>query len=267
MSHISPDRVNALLTGEAPVEELRALISHLESGCEDCDKLLEDRLDLETLAMLVEAQEGGPTAPDAQESEAIWAASAPQRPANRGVWTGVGVVLLLAAAAAVMFTGVLAPNPRFDVDEGVKGTDRTPVETPVDVELRVLVGVTTEDGFSLEGRLEEGATVDAQSTLIFELDANQFAARYLFAVDADGTSTQLFPKRAESRVEKAGRRRVLSGRDWVALGLEDWSGPITLVGAVAKPPLPADEVIDTFGRNEKRSAELAFDVLNAVVEP
>jgi len=259
MSHISADRVDAVLSGEAPVAKIRQWIAHLEDGCEECEQLIDGQIDLETLALLIEAEEAEPVAPAAAEAEAIWRQSAPRNPANRRVWAGVGAVLLMAALALIAFTGVIGPQD--DPLEGVKGVDGVAPE----VALRVLTGVTSTGGFDLRGRLERGATLDQQTTLIFELQTNMDAARYLFVVDSEGKTTVLFPT-GDPAIEEPGRRKVATGADWVALDLEDWNGELTVVAAASTSPMAPAEVTRLYSHS-KHPAGLSYDLLTAKVVP
>lgn len=225
MSHISPRQIDEAMTGE--LQSLKQVIAHLETGCEDCERLL-DGVDLETLVLLVDASEAEPVRPTAAESAQI-------RPfvqkSSRLRWIGMAVAI----AAALLLVTRIDVAPEYD---GVKGGVAQP-----DVTLRVLTGLANEAGFELTGRLEEGSTLDPQATLLFEVDSSIASARTLFVVDQEGEATVLY---TSSAVEAPGPRRAAVGEDWVAFGVEDWTGPLTIVAASSVEVHDAAGIVDGF---------------------
>ncbi len=234
MTHLDRRALEALLDGSLPAARSRALLAHLQGGCERCAALLErEGPDLDTLARLVAAEEAAPAEPPAD----LWPRVEAALPRTRRRLPAWGVGLALAAALLL----AVRPRPGGGPAERVKATGEAAAPG---VELRVVAGHMEKGGFDLAGRLRDGDAVPRDETLIFEIAADRPAARYLFAVDGRGRATLLAPTGAAA-VEPAGARQLVEGGAWVALALDDVPGPLRLVAA-AGPPVddPVSAILD-----------------------
>ncbi len=262
MSHISTDDLNAILSGETGPEAIRTLLAHLEAGCDTCEATLDGAVDIETLLCLVDAETGTPATISNDEAQQIWAAASPPAPRQNGRWSGAGVVLALAASAILYVGAYPAPNADSPDLGAVKGTELS----HTDVSLRVLTGEVTSKGFGLTGRLAQEQRVSSKTTLLFELEANRPAFRYLFVTNETGKTTVLWPTSNPTTPEPPGRHRVSAGRNWVALQLNDWTGPLTVVGATSLSARSSDEIVTAYQLNNAAD-DVAFDTISASVVP
>jgi hypothetical protein len=254
MTHLTPERLEALLDGSLPEPQRRALAAHLSDDCPQCAEVLAEGPGLDTLARLLEAESAPPEPLDAATRAAGWAALEAEadasdeasipRPSGRRWWrNGLGAALALAAAVMlfVLFTG---PQPP---EESIKG----PVATiPPEVHLRVVAGRAGPERFELDRRVVAGDQVDRGETLLFEVETDRRAARYLFAVDPGAVAgvragiTFLAPPDGEAAgLEPAGRHRVAWDGEWVALDLDDAPNSLTLVVAASAAPLDPLDVV------------------------
>jgi hypothetical protein len=247
MIHLDPERIAALLDGSLDPTEAGALAAHLAKDCSTCAEAIEaSGVSLDTLLRLAEAAEAGAVAPEAKEQADLWRDIAARLPGpaavpHRAPWRrplGAAVALLAVAAAVLLF--VLPPSG----PGRVKGV-HDGVPSPPEVGLRVVAGHAGAEGFALDHRVAAGEVLPRDATLLFEVETDRLAARYLFVVDGEGRATLLSPPPgAVPEVEPAGSRRVSQGEDWVALGLHDMRGPLTLVAAASVLPLdPRAEII------------------------
>ncbi|MBW1879292.1 MAG: zf-HC2 domain-containing protein [Deltaproteobacteria bacterium] len=248
MTHLTPERLEALLDGSLPARERRALGAHLAGECQQCAEVLAEGPDLDTLARLLEAEAADPEPLDVAAGWAALEAALPDTKAGEAIshprrrWRGgLGVALALAAAAAlfVLFSG---PEPSPEV--GVKGVVAT---VAPEVHLRVVAGRAGAERFDLDRRVVSGDRVDRGETLLFEVETDRRAARYLFAVDPGvtmGGVTFLAPPDGETTgLEPAGRHRVTWGGEWVALDLDDAPASLTVVCAASTAPLDPLDVV------------------------
>lgn len=274
MIHLTPDRLQALLEGTLPPDDAAALRPHLETDCPTCATALAEAPDLDVLLRLLEATGAPAEAP--RDREALWAgidgrletaarpATAPSRAprgAQRGVVLRWGPVLVGGVLAAGVLFAVLRPTPPVDPVRdpgGLKGD----VPAPPTVSLAVLAGHLDDAGFQLEARLADGDRVDPSRTLLFEMNADKVGARYLFAVQGDGTVLQLFPPDgAVPALEAPGPRRVGPEGRWVSLSLHDVPGPVTLVAAASALPLdPVEDVLRPWQAHQPSTA-VAWETL------
>jgi len=276
VTHLTPERLEALLDGSLPEPERRALVAHLSDGCARCEEVLGDGLDLDTLARLLEAESASPEPLDAATRAAGWAAleaevedtemAASPRPSGRRWGAGVGTVLAL-AAAVVLFVWFSGPEP--SPETGVKGPV---VAVAPEVHLRVVAGHVGTERFDLDRRVVAGDRVDRGATLLFEIETDQRAARYLFAVDprypADaGRVNVLTPPDGQiPPIEPAGRHRVAWRDGWVAYDLDDAPPEVTLVGAASAVPLdPMDVVSDWL--EGRPPPEVGYEAIAVEVSP
>ncbi|MFH1469631.1 MAG: hypothetical protein ABIO70_34920 [Pseudomonadota bacterium] len=257
MIHLDAERIAALLDGSLDPAEARALAGHLAEDCPTCGAAVEaGGLTLDTLLRLAEAAEATPVALEDEDRADLWrdiAAGLPEPAAvpRRTPWRrplGAAVALLAVAAATLLF---VLPNHGPGRIKGVHDGDPSPPE----VSLRVVAGRAGADGFVLDHRVAAGEVLPRATTLLFELETDRIAARYLFVLDGEGRVTQLAPPPgAVPTVEPAGSRRVGQGEDWVALGLDDMQGPLVLVAAASVVPLdPGAEIIGPWQAREPRA--------------
>jgi hypothetical protein len=260
MSHLDPRTIDAILDGSLPTSQARELMVHLAQPCAACEQALaEHNIDLEGMLRLCEATEGMADSVAAPLSEleraALWRSVAEDMPvpgaapAPRPRWrmpAGVAVVLALAAALLLFFR---PPPP----DEGIKGPDAA-VPSPPALELRVVTGREVAGAVELDRRVGDGETLARDLFLLFELEADRVAARYLFVVDGQGDVTQLAPAPgAVPTLEPAGSHRVGGLDGWVVLDLADMDGPLTIVAAAAALPVDASrEVMGPWQADEPR---------------
>lgn len=271
MTHLDPALIDAILDGTLDPAQAAPLRAHLsQDPCERCAAALEEHgISLEALLRLVEAAEGDETAPLSQlERAALWQsveADLPVReraPVRRAAWrmpAVAGAVIALAAALALFFR---AP----DLPDGVKGDPTSPA--PPAVELRVVLGRQQGERVELDRRVGEGEQLERDRFLLFELEADRLAARYLFVVDAAGQATQLAPAPgALPTLQPAGSARVGSAGSWVVLDLVDMQGPLTIVAAAAVLPVDTpSEIIRPWQAGEPR-AFVAYDTLTVGIAP
>ncbi len=231
MTHLSASLLDDLLEGRLSGAQAAALRSHLDAGpCQVCGPLLGGVPDLDVLARLLATHGAAPVSPG--DPDALWrgvAATLPRRKRRRAPW-----ILALAAVAALLL--VLRPPPPED---GIKGLA---LASPV-VALRVAVGEPGPEGLAALERVGDGDAVPRDGTLIFDLDVDRPAARYLAVVDGQGRLWPLAPAAAPA-LEPAGSRRVRQGDGWVALGLADMVGPLTLLAGATEEPRPPDAVFE-----------------------
>ncbi len=273
MKHLTPDTLEALLDGSLAAGPAAELRRHLEQDCPRCEALLEESgPELDTLLRLLEAQQGSdPEADGLSEEERAhsWASieaglgAETRRPATRPWWRlPSGAAVALAALAAVLLF-FLRPPPSGYL--GVKGDG---VPGAAAVTLRVVAGSQDGEGFQLRGRVRDGEQLGRELSLLFELETDRQAARYLFVLDGAGQVTQLAPAPGTvAEVETAGSRRVGSESGWAVLDLDDMRGPLTLVGAAST--LPMDPLIDML-RPWQAGAPVegaSFDTLTVELEP
>ncbi len=242
MIHLTPDRLDALLEGTLPAEEAAALREHLEAECPTCAEVIADGPDLVTLGRLLAGAWAGSAEHPAKED--LWRALSPSLPRRvaRPWWRRWSWPVLGAALAAALALVVLRPPPQGP--GGVKGQ----LDLPPAVVLRVAAGQPGPEGLAPSRRLGDGDVADAADTLLFDLEVDRPAARYLFVVDGEGVSWLLAPAPGTpARVEPAGRRAVKHQQGWVALDLGDMVGPLELVAAASEVVLePRAEVVEPF---------------------
>ena len=245
MTHLDRERIEALLDGSLDPRSARALADHLRAPCPDCERAAEEHgASLDLLSRLCEAAEAAPQALSDGEREAIWGGVAPAQPTRWRRPATAATALFALAAALLLFLRPPAPG---GLEKGGE------VVAPA-VELRVVAGRVEDGRFAAERRLADGARVGGDATLIFELETDRLAARYLFALDGSGRALQLLPRPgAVPAVEPAGGRQVWQGGDWVVLALDDLQGPLTLVSAASILPLdPQLEVLRPWQAEEPR---------------
>ena len=260
MSHLDPQRIAAILEGTLPPEEAAFLRQHLAAPCTRCEEALNNGPDLDTLLRLVEAEGAPPVRlPDRDRSWQVVRAALPMGRGHRAAWW-VGAALAAALALIVLRPQVATPPDHLA--DGIKGAT-TAMTT---VQLRVIVGHEEGGRFALDSRLAGGEVVAHDQTLLFELETDRPAARYLFAVQSNGTVLLLAPPEGEpATVSPAGRSKVEAGGQWVALDLADQRGPITLVAAASPSPLDLQrEVIDPWLAGDHPRG-LRYDSLSIVV--
>jgi len=220
MSHITAQQLDAALMAELPVQELRDLLAHLDSGCESCAELLDDELDMDLLFRALEAMDGGSVEPEGAELERIWSGAAP----SRGGWSWRPFVGLLVAALAMF--AVYVAKPGVGSDQRPKGSDL------IGVELAVFLGQEGPDGFDVQGRLQDGDPVSQGDTLLFQIDATGPAAVTVFAVQ-DGMCTLVWPT-TDPSLGAPGQALLKQPDGGYAGWTVDPGGPLQLV-AVASP--------------------------------
>ncbi|NOY26307.1 MAG: DUF4384 domain-containing protein [Oligoflexia bacterium] len=250
-THLDSASLQALFEGDLSAARARALLGHLEAGCEQCQDLLDSEgPSLDTLLRLVQAELAAPVSPPVDLWQGIAARQQPSatqpRPASRHRrWAVWGTVLAMAAGLSLVILPRL-PGPD-DTQPGVKGSGAVLAPT---VALRVVVGRVTDAGFDLDRRVSEGDQIRPDQTLLFELSVNRSAARYLFFVDGEDQATLLSPT-AAPQVMPAGATRVSDAGQWVALTVDDLVGPLTLV-AVAGPVVenPDAQVVNAWTRHQ-----------------
>lgn len=130
------------------------------------------------------------------------------------------------AVAALLLGGVLLPRADRLVEKG-------PSPTPV---VRLQVAVAT-DGVA-GPPLADGATVAKDAVLVFTLDTDVAAPRYLMAMDATGARQVLLPPEGGvAPVEPPGLRPATWDGEWVALSLADMTGPVWILAATTPSPI------------------------------
>ncbi|MBT3218132.1 MAG: hypothetical protein HN348_03500 [Proteobacteria bacterium] len=266
--HWSPEHMDALFEGTLGAETLTELVKHLAEPCEQCEQtLLDEGLDLETLARLIAAESAPEEHISPVERQAIWREVAPEARPRRHWWTAGAVVALAAAAIFLFFPGIISPpngtNPENTYN--VKGID---TEEPIAVELRIIAGEFTDEGFKSNRRIESGQSALSTETLLFELDAKKEGTRYLFAIDAAGELSLLAPPGGTlPDIEPAGRRQVSFDGQLVAFDLVDVASPLTLVSCAS--PIALDlqkEVIEPWQQHGKAGG-ISFVTMTIEVKP
>ncbi len=264
MDHLTADRLESLLAGELPPSELRALAEHLSGGCPDCERVLDQGLTVDILLRLIEAEAASPVAPSADEQQEMWRAiqaPPPTKVLQSRRWFGA----LIAAALVLVFAmPILSPTEPTSPEPGEEGwTGEKGVAAAPAVALRVLAGV----GGRFETPVNAGMRLSREQVLIFSLDVAEPAARMLFAIDAAGQVTQLSPPPGGAAVvEPGGARRVAVGSDWVALGLDDQAGAVTLVAVAATDAHDPAAVIAAWQRGSPLEG-VGHAALEIVVDP
>lgn len=237
MKHLDKAGLDALMQGALTADDRRALVAHLDGGCQICDRFLKEGPSIDTLLRLLDAEAAAPVAPAPPVKEAIWSGAGGKPVLS--VWLpGIAAVVLVAATTLLLLVpNLLSSTPPSDWD-GVKGqAGASPVT------LKALSGKLSAQGMRPEGELQPGQTVPKDRTLVFELDVPAPAARALFVVEAD-QATALFPPPGEPMVmEDPGPVRLRSDLGWVALSLSDMTGPLTLVAVSTPAPLDLQEDI------------------------
>ncbi len=276
MTHLDATVIDAILDGTIEPSAAAELRVHLAEPCEACQQaLMEHSIELEGLLRLVEAADavGEPVAVSLSSLEraALWQSiegDVPDRraaPVRRSRWRvpAAGAVVIAMAAALVLFFRI--PEPY----DGVKGPGETEtVPAPPALELRVVTGQQTDGSVQLGRRVGDGEVLAKDLFLLFELEADRLAARYLFVVDADGAVTQLAPAPdAVPALQPAGSARVGTADGWVVLDLADMRGPVTIVAAAAALPVDTSgEVVHPWQAGEPKDF-VAYDSLTLEVAP
>ncbi len=277
MKHLDPRTIDAILEGSLEPERARILREHLATPCEICEAALEEHgVGLEALLRLVEADEAldqPVEAPlSALERAALWQsveADLPDRsaaPFVRPRWhrpAGYVVAVLAMAAALLVF---LRPPQPIDGIKGPGAGETAPA--PPSLELRVVAGRVEDGAVRLDQRVVAGERLGRHQLLLFELEADRTAARYLFVVDGAGVTTQLSPAPGQVPVlQPAGSQRVGGDEAWVVLDLVDMRGPLTILAAAAALPVDAtSEILRPWQAQEPR-AWVAYDSLQLELEP
>ncbi len=276
MIHLDATVIDAILDGSLEPDDARRIREHLAEPCERCEQaLMEHSVDLDGLLRLCEA-EVGLDEPVEQplsslERAALWqsvqadmpARQVPLAPRSRWRLPAAGGVVIAMAAALLLFFQL--PQPY----DGVKGPgDGEVVPAPPRLELRVVIGRDVAGSIELDRRVQQGETLAKDAFLLFELEADRLAARYLFVVDAAGAVTQLAPAPdAVPSLQPAGSQRVGAEGGWVVLDLADMQGAITVVAAAAALPVDAtSEVVRPWQAGEPRDW-VAYDILKLEVAP
>lgn len=235
MIHLTPARIDALMDGSLSASEARRLAVHLADECPVCAEALERGPDLDVLARLLEAQAGVSEPLGAEERDRIWQGVTPPR--RRSWLRGPGVVgVLLLAAALLLF---LLPTGDELTGKGADG-----VHTP-EVVLRVVAARVGDQGLDLERRVSPGEVLSPDHTLVFEVEVDEEAARYLWALPADQVHLLLPPPGSAAELEAPGAHRVETG-----YALEGERGELVFVAAASVEVLDADEVLDSWRAGE-----------------
>ncbi len=283
MTHLTPALLDSLLDGSLEPALAGELLRHLEQPCDACQQVLKEHsIDIDGLLRLVEAQEAmlddepldGAAPLSVLEKNALWQSvegDLPvegRRPVARPRWRlpAGGAAVLVAMAAAFLF---FFHQPPMDPTQGVKGPgDVDVLPAAPEVELRVVTGREVDGRVELDRRVRDGERLPKDLFLLFELEVDRSAARYLFVVDGEGRTTQLSPAPGGvPELSAAGSERVGQGGNWVVLDLADMQGPLTLVGAAASIAAdPASEVVVPFRMGEARSF-VAYDSLMVELAP
>ena len=268
MIHLDQTRLDAILDGSLAPDHARHLRRHLQAPCATCDAFLEQStLDITTLARLLAAQEAL-SAPSEQglsqaEKQADWESIRVALPdAGISPTRKKGVVLLgtFVAMAAALLIFLLPGGPY----SGIKGDASAPPE----IQVKILAG--REEGGQVRHlqRLQDGATVPANQTLLFEIETDRTTARYLFVVEGDGQLTRLYPPEdTAARLDPPGSRPVSQADAWVVLDVADMSGPLTLVGAASMQPLDMQRGIIQPWRRHQQGDGVAYDTLTLELTP
>jgi len=276
MIHLDTTLIDAILDGSLEPADAGQVREHLAQPCEICEQALDAYgLDLEVLLRLCEADDALAVAPARPLSEleraALWQSvqgDIPDRqaaPVRRPRWRvpAAGAVVIAMAAALLVF---FRPPDPYD---GIKGPgDGEVMLAPPALELRVVTGRDVAGSVELGRRVTDGEVLAKDLFLLFELQADRLAARYLFVVDGAGVVTSLSPASdAVPELQPAGNQRVGSDGSWVVLDLADMPGPLTIVAAAAALPVDAvTEVVRPWQADDRRPW-VAYDSLRIEVAP
>lgn len=223
MTHLTPERLQALFASSAPDE---ALLAHLEAGCETCEAvlaaspLLDGAVDAALLALVPR-----PAVTDAPP----WRGEAPAaRPAKRRLPWAAGAV-----AAATLLAVLLAPRLLSTgapgEEPGVKGVD-----APVALSLQVAVQ-RGDAGFEA---LADGATVRAGEVLILRTEASRAARGWVLLQRGDGPAEAL-----EAVALPVGAHVLERELGLLGVSLDGESGPITVWVVVGDAPLSRERAV------------------------
>ena len=251
MSHLDAPALHGLLDGTLPATRARELATHLSDDCDACATVIDQAgLTVDALDRLCAAATAPELAMDPAVSKATFAAILEALPepvidlaARRRSMGRIAIGILL--AAAVLFVVRVPTQP---------GAVKGPGTDTVEVTLQAAAG---------RQRVLDQATLPLGTTLLFQLDADGPASRYLFAVDADGQTERLGPP--VSPVVPAGPAQVATGQGPVAYDL-DRPGTLRFVGAASARPIDPDTVIGSWLDRTPHPA-VHYDVLQVRVAP
>lgn len=219
MMHLDAKKYAALLDGTLAPDEARALATHLDGECEQCERLLSgngaDAID--GLADALTATALPPAAGEGNDLEfaRITRALHTRRPPARRF------LLASAMAASILGVGVagylaLELRARRAEVAGWDGAKGLTAPRAIPIRLRFVE-------LGAGGRLEKGISgepVDGASSLLFEVEASRAANLVLARVSPDGTSELIW------------HRRVAGGRTQVGLNGRPAAYPLAgLTGA------------------------------------
>lgn len=244
MMHLDPETLAALQAGTLSAEEARALSTHLDEECEECERLLAVKLNVQVLDGIADAAiaralpvEGG-AGNDLEFARILRAVGARERTPRRRLVAGALAASLVIAGVAGLVAGQLRPTdeatPAWD---GEKGVDTRPVA----VRLRFLE-------VEADGRMAKGISgerVRFSSSLLFEVEAARPAVAGIARVSPAGN------------VEVIWRQRVSAGRTQVTLDGRPAAYPLAALSGPHRFVLVASEAALDDARLEGAAATLA----------
>ncbi len=275
MTHLDPTTIDAILDGSLDPAQASRLREHLEQPCEVCERALDDSgFELDDLLRFVEASDIlDPSLAEplsAVERDALWQDvraelpdATPAARVRRPRWRAPAGIVVAFAMAAALLLFFRQPDPY----DGIKG-DGEAVPAPPELELRVVVGQQEGSRVDLGRRVGAGEQVASSELLLFEIEVDRPAARYLFVVDGAGEVVHMAPAPgAVPELQAAGSAPVGVGGSWVVLDLVDVPSPITIVAAAST--LPVDAVSEVAGpwRSGEHRSWVAYDSLVVEIAP
>lgn len=248
MIHLDPASLDRVLDGTISPELAAKVATHLHDECEVCSEVIEQAdLTLATLDRLWVASSASQVAMDPALAKATFDHVLRELPAQPSMRRGrvdalrrLGAAVLLAATALFLLQ---VPD-----QDGAFGPDSD------------RVGITLQIAAGSE-QVVDGTTIPTGTPLTFQIDANKAAARYLFAVDADGNSQKLAPRMRTAHVKSPGPRTLTH------LAYEaETPGPMRFVAAASPEPHEPGEVMGQWV-DGKPHAGVTYTVLHVTVTP
>ncbi|HSM92929.1 MAG TPA: hypothetical protein VLT47_08555 [Anaeromyxobacteraceae bacterium] len=247
--HLDAHSYAALLEGTMPPEEARALSTHLDGECEQCEGFLAAQSSADSLDGVVDAWVGRALPPTGGQGNDLEFARITRslRTARGGARSALlagtiaASILVAGVAGLVASRDARAPTAKWD---GVKG-----VERPIPVRLRFLE--LTHDRAIQKGL--SGEAVDRSASLLFEAETSRAAWLAIARVSADGSAEVVWRARSSG-----GRVQVGLGGRPAAYPLAGLAGPQRFVLVASEAPLDDLRVLKV-GRSLAPPADLAAD--------
>jgi hypothetical protein len=236
--HLDTQTYTALLDGTLAPNEARALSAHLDGDCEQCESFLASQMNVDALDGALDAAIARELPSDAGAGNDLEFARIARRLRGARPWSRrvifssvIAASVLVAGVAGLVAVGARGTHGQRPSWDGTKGL--TP--RPIPVRLRFLE-------MAPDRRIEKGISgeaVDAEASLLFEVETARVAFAAIARVAPDGEAELIWRQRIG-----AGRTQVAVGGKPAAYPLSGLHGPQRFILVASDAPLDDLRVLD-----------------------